>query len=168
MKKYLIILTFIILITGFQVKNGYGQSSTSFTYQGIWINSGTPANGNSDIAIWRPTGANGAKWWLERSSNGQVFATQFGANTDKAVPGDYTGDGKADIAFWRPSNGNWFILRSENLTFFAFPFGANGDVPAPADFDSDGRFDAAVFRPSNTNWFINRSTAGVLIPKISK
>ena len=92
-----------------------------------------------------------------------MFATQFGAPTDRAVPGDYTGDGKADIAFWRPSNGNWFILRSEDLSFFAFPFGATGDVPVPGDYDGDGKFDAGVFRPSTFNWFVQRSTAGTLI-----
>lgn len=88
---------------------------------------------------------------------------QFGSSTDKLVPADYTGDGKADIVFWRPSNGNWFVLRSEDFRFFAFPFGANSDVPVPGDYDADGKSDAAVFRPSTFNWFINRSTAGTLI-----
>jgi len=60
-----------------------------------------------------------------------VFATQFGASTDKAVPADYTGDGKADVAFWRPATGEWYILRSENSTFYAFPFGNSADSPTP-------------------------------------
>ena len=48
--------------------------------------------------------------------------------TDKPVSGDYTGDGKADIAFFRPSTGFWFILRSEDNSFFSFPFGTLGDI----------------------------------------
>ena len=122
----------------------------------------------ADIAIFRPNGANGAEWWIRRSTNGTVFATQFGLTSDSPVQGDYTGDGKADIAFWRPSNGNWYILRSEDLSFFAFPFGANGDTPSPGDYDGDGKLDAAVFRSASSTWFANRSTAGVLIQQFGQ
>ena len=119
-------------------------------------------DGKADIAIYRPNGANGAEWWISKSTGG-TFATQFGAATDKAVPADYTGDGKTDIAFFRPSTGTWYVLRSEDLSFYAFPFGTNGDSPVPGDYDGDGKTDAGVFRPSNSTWYINRTTAGVLI-----
>jgi len=92
-----------------------------------------------------------------------VFALQFGTSADKAVPGDFTGDGKADIAFWRPSTGNWFILRSDDLSFFAFPFGTTGDVPVLGDYDGDGKYDAGVFRQPGAQWFVNKSTGGTLI-----
>ncbi|MGC2238260.1 MAG: VCBS repeat-containing protein, partial [Pyrinomonadaceae bacterium] len=79
------------------------------------------------------------------------------------VQGDYTGDGKADVAIYRPSSGEWFILRSNDFSYYSFPFGTNGDVPAPGDYDGDGRFDATVFRPSQSTWYVQRSTAGTLI-----
>ncbi|MEO8572326.1 MAG: VCBS repeat-containing protein [Pyrinomonadaceae bacterium] len=111
----------------------------------------------TDIGIFRPAGS-ASEWWINRSGNGQTFALQFGASTDKIAPADYTGDGKTDIAFFRPASGEWFILRSEDFSFFALPFGTNGDVPVPADYDADGKADFAVFRPSNSNWFISQSS----------
>ncbi|MDM7923114.1 MAG: hypothetical protein QUS14_12510 [Pyrinomonadaceae bacterium] len=118
-------------------------------------------DGIDDFAIHRPGGQSGAEWWLKRSSLGVIAAT-FGLPTDKTVQGgDYTGDGKADVAFFR--NGTWFVLRTSDFSFYSFPFGATGDIPAPGDYDGDGTTDAAVFRPSDTNWYVQRSTAGVLI-----
>ena len=37
-----------------------------------------------------------------------------GASTDVAVPGDYDGDGKTDLAVYRPSTGMWFVLVVEH------------------------------------------------------
>ena len=114
----------------------------------------------TDIGIFRPS--NG-QWWINRSSNNQTVAAQFGQSSDKLVPADFTGDGKTDVAFWRPSTGQWFIIRSEDNSFYAFPFGSFGDIPAPGDFDGDGRADPAVFRPSNATWYILLSGGGVAI-----
>ena len=88
---------------------------------------------------------------------------QFGSSTDKLVAADFTGDGKADIAFWRPATGEWFVLRSEDSSFYSAPFGMNGDIPAPADYDGDGKADLAVFRPSDSTWYINHSGGGISI-----
>jgi len=112
----------------------------------------------TDIGIYRPNGSSGSEWWLQRSSDGSSFATQFGAPTDRVAAADYTGDGKTDVAFWRPSTGFWYVLRSEDQTFYAFPFGANGDVPVPSDYDADGKADVGVFRPTDNTWYIQRSS----------
>ena len=92
-----------------------------------------------------------------------MIVAAFGNSTDKLVQGDYTGDGKADVAFWRPSTGEWYVLRSEDFSYYSAPFGTMGDVPAPGDYDGDGKFDVTVFRPASATWFSQRSTAGTLI-----
>lgn len=88
---------------------------------------------------------------------------RFGLATDIAAPADFTGDGKTDIAFWRPATAEWFVLRSEDASYFTFTFGQPGDIPVPADFDGDGLADAAVFRPTDGAWHtLKRSAESVI------
>lgn len=46
-------------------------------------------------------------------------------------PGDYDGDGYADVAVYRPSSGHWFILTSTTnyTTSATYQGGATGDIP---------------------------------------
>ncbi len=124
----------------------------------------------TDVSIFRPTPSflldnaaplgSSSQWWILRSQTITALGITFGAPDDKLVPADFTGDGKADVAFWRPSDSTWYVLRSEDFTFYAFPFGGTGDIPAPGDFDGDGKADPAVYRPSAGTWFILRSSDG--------
>jgi glucose/arabinose dehydrogenase len=112
-------------------------------------------DGKTDIAVWR---ADTGVWYVLRSSDGALFAPQWGTSGDQVVPGDYDGDGKTDVAVWRPSNGTWYIRRSLDGALTAQQWGLNGDTPVPGDYDGDGRTDVAVFRPSTTTWYILKSS----------
>ncbi|MDQ3801222.1 MAG: VCBS repeat-containing protein [Acidobacteriota bacterium] len=117
----------------------------------------------ADLAVWRPSSG----YWYVMGTSGIIqTAQQWGNSADKAVPGDYDGDGKTDFCVFRASVGTWFVIKSSSgsaNTEEYYNFGTSGDVALGADFDGDGRTDAAVYRPSNGYWYIRHSSTGNLI-----
>jgi hypothetical protein len=146
-----------VLTNGVSVTGG--TADTKNNVETVRLPAGTAAGTFVSIAV-SATALNGDGILGNADLTDQHFALvayNFAAG-GAAVPGDFDGDRKSDIAVFRPSTGVWHAIRSSNGTVLAQPFGANGDQIVPADYDGDGKADFGVFRPSTGAWYILRST----------
>jgi hypothetical protein len=66
--------------------------------------------------VYRPSPG---QWWVRNQ-----FTVAWGLPNDMPVPGDYNGDGAADVAVYRPSTGQWFVRNQ-----FTVQWGRTGDMP---------------------------------------
>ncbi|HEX8737748.1 MAG TPA: VCBS repeat-containing protein [Pyrinomonadaceae bacterium] len=113
-------------------------------------------DGRTDYAVTRNLAT--LMQWIISPSTGtsgspdSASVTQFGNSTDRQVPADYDGDGRTDIAVYRPAaapNSFFYVLQSSNGTLLFRELGATGDDPTiVGDYDGDGKADMAVYRAS--------------------
>lgn len=129
--------------TGFVRKASYSPDGTKIVYTRVGL-SGQPSR--LEIGAM-PSGSGAtvvegynADWQPVRPA---TRPTQF----------DFDGDGRSDVAVFRPSDGVWYILRSSDLSVQQQQFAIAGDMPVPTDLDGDGRTDIAIHRPSNGDFW---------------
>jgi FG-GAP-like repeat/Papain-like cysteine protease AvrRpt2 len=140
------------------------DSSTGGGWTFTWGEQGdipTPGDfdgdGKTDFAFWRPypeSGYAAGEWSVVNSSTWTISTTQWGAQGDIPVVGDYDNDGKSDLAVWRPSTGAWYWIDSSTGGGWTFTWGQQGDIPVAGDFDGDGKNDFAFWRQSTGVWWV--------------
>lgn len=119
-------------------------------------------DGNRHVGFFRPSTR---QWWIIDQKTGTIlppspitFPQSAGiAGEDIPVPGDYVGDGRAQLAVVRPSTKGWFILDIPHPPEISFlipikNFDPNvGDRPLPPRFYelSPVHNGPAIFRPQD-------------------
>src|SRR3989441_764446 len=152
-------------IAGFDLMST-GDQVFAFDYNG---------DGKSDLALYRPGGGavdivrsngDGTFTWVY-SSNG-IAGCDLLSPYDRMFPFDYNGDGRADIAVYRPSSGFISVARSDGnggfgSEYYSFSGIAGDDLLSvydqilPLDYNGDGRADITAFRPGSGFITIARS-----------
>src|SRR5262245_8316051 len=95
--------------------------------------------------------------WSAAAARPRLEAFEDRCLMSVGLRGDFDGDGMADMAVFRPSDGIWQVLTSSSFFNNGFwqQWGAAGDIPIQnSDFDGDRRTDVAVFRPSDGTWYV--------------
>ncbi|HEX6595796.1 MAG TPA: VCBS repeat-containing protein, partial [Acidimicrobiales bacterium] len=78
----------------------------------------------------------------------------------RAQRNDFDGDGKTDVAVYRPAGAQW-LIKDGSPGFHQW--GTDGDLAVPADYTGDGKVDVATFRPSVGQWFVKDVPSGFVI-----
>lgn len=127
-------------------------------------------DGKTDYSVVRNAGGpSGQLTWYTLLNGGSNSQTPWGIATDTIAHGDFDGDGRDDIAIWRPGaalTAGFHILQSSTGTLRFDQFGQIGDIPVVADYSGDGKDDPAIYRPGATSnsqsstW--NRPSSGTL------
>ncbi len=119
-------------------------------------------DGRTDYTITR--NQNGVlNWWTALNGSSEASFAQFGLQNDVPVPEDFDGDGRDDLAVWRPGapfTAAFYIFQSSNNTVRIDNFGQTGDNPGiVGDWDGDGKADPSVYRAGSQSIFYFRGSS---------
>jgi (2Fe-2S) ferredoxin len=138
----------------------FGQTGDVPTVVGDW-----DGDRKADVAVYRNSAYGNQSYFFYRgSANNPNNITTFmpwGISGDIPQRGDFDGDGKLDLAAFRPSDNVWYIRHSSDNQIIFQQWGLATDKFVPADYDGDRKTDLAVFRDGI--WYLKQTTDGVKI-----
>jgi hypothetical protein len=125
-------------------------------------------NGRADLVSYHPS--NGS-WWITSSKPDGTFhaprrLTTYNTRTGWAahLAADMTGNGRADLVSYHPSNGSWWITSSRpDGTFHAprrlttYNTRTGWEAHLAADVTGNGRAELVSYHPSNGSWWLTAS-----------
>lgn len=118
-------------------------------------------DGVTDLAVFRQSSG---EWIIKNSGFALGYASSaasiisWGRAGDIPVNADYDGDGRCDIAVWRPEDGSWYVRYANDGRSSTVALGQQsfGDIPLKGlDLNGDGKADYLIFRPQAGSWFVN-------------
>jgi hypothetical protein len=127
----------------------------------VWLDGRTAATvgaGTTSTSLpGTPPGAH--TWWVVAvdMAGNRTSSPPWHLVARSRPPADFDGDGRTDVAVFRPLTGAWYVKGSSGVNVGAL-YGLAGDIPVPGDYDGDGRADVAVFRPLTGTWYVRGSS----------
>ncbi len=95
------------------VVDGFGRSESDLVMPSCDVD----GDGHDDFVVFRGGGRAirpSAPWFVAPNASPAALWGIGGSKQDRAVPGDYDGDGRCDFAVFRPSEGRWYVRFSDD------------------------------------------------------
>jgi len=131
--------------------------STSSRLRVQGLNNDFDGDNKADYALYDYVYGN---WYIYSSSarNWMTYGNNFGSSGYLPVPGDYDGNGKADLVDYSRNTAWWLIYYVGRGAVDAFQWGAYYCIPVPGDYDGDGKSDFALYNFVSGQWYIFKSS----------